>query len=122
MGTTLRLRMMSKAVITRAIVEGILAKANQSRQQKQDLSQLTPGTEVDLYRTPERKDYEGRRGPCELVHLSPEAAIVIWNGVPYTVPLRHIRRHVGVLLHQAMLFWIHHPLPMGQHHKSLTRL
>ena len=30
----------------------------------------------------------------ELVHISPEAAVVIWNGVPYIVPLRHIRKHM----------------------------
>ena len=44
----LRLRMRSKSNMTRAIVEERIAKANHSSQQKQDLSELKPGIDVDL--------------------------------------------------------------------------
>ena len=87
---------MAKECVLKGVTEERLAKANNTRIQKVDLSELVPGAEVDLYRLPSRKDQSGWRGPCELAHLSPSAstAVVIHNGYPYLVPLRHVRKHI----------------------------
>ena len=57
-------------------------------------------TEIDLWRMPDRKDASGWRGPCELLDISHKdnTAIVKHQSIPYIVPLRHIRPHVGALL------------------------
>ena len=57
-------------------------------------------TEVDLWRMPDKKDASGWRGPCELLDISHKdnTAIVKHQSIPYIVPLRHIRPHVGALL------------------------
>ena len=57
-------------------------------------------TEVDLWRMPDKKDASGWRGPCELLDISRKdnTAIVKHQSIPYIVPLRHIRPHVGALL------------------------
>ena len=95
--TAVRLRLKGKECVLRAVVEERLAKANATRVQKQDLEQLHPGVKVDIFRLPDRKDQSGWRGPGELAHLSPSmsTAVVIWNGYPYLLPLRHVRKHIG---------------------------
>ncbi|CAK0846103.1 unnamed protein product [Prorocentrum cordatum] len=91
--SNVRMRLLSKQNVLKTIVEERLAIANKSRPQKLDIERIKVGDKVDLYRTPSKKDQEGWRGPCDLLHMKSTGAIVVWNGYPYIVPLRHIRIH-----------------------------
>ena len=57
---------------------------------------LVPGTAVDVYRKPDRKDEDGWRGPAELLSLERKAAsaIVRHQGQLLIIPLVNLRRHV----------------------------
>ena len=88
-----RTRIKSKQNVLRTIVEERIATANRTRPRQLDLSKVNVGDKGDLYRTPDHKGQEGWRGPCDLLHLKPSGAIVMWNGYPYIVPLRRIRLH-----------------------------
>ncbi len=90
--SNLRTRIKSKENVLRTIVEERITAANNTKPQKMDET-ITAGCDVDLYRTPERKDQLGWRGPCPLLDLSNSGAVVVWNGYPYIVPLRMIRKH-----------------------------
>ena len=91
----LRTRMLARGACQKAILEDRLAEANKTRVQKTDLSQLKANeTQVDLFRLPDSKSESGWRGPCDLLHIGPDSAIVRHQGVPYIVPLRDIRKHV----------------------------
>ncbi|CAK0840390.1 unnamed protein product, partial [Prorocentrum cordatum] len=98
-----RLRLLAKAEMARAIVEDRVARANRTRVQQHGPEQeLKVGESVDIYRVPDRKDQPGWRGQAELVKISEGTAIVVWNGVPYILPVRYLRRHlVGFLTYQA---------------------
>ena len=66
-----------------------------------DLSELKEKeTPIDLYRVPERKDESGWRGPCILLDKDADegTARVKHQGIPYIVPLRHVRKHVACLV------------------------
>ncbi|CAK0800448.1 unnamed protein product, partial [Prorocentrum cordatum] len=92
--SALRLRMQAKIAMAKSLVEERIARCNRTRQQQTPPGQrLQPGEPVDIYRAPERKDQSGWRGPAELVKLSQGTGIVVWNGIPYILPTRHIRRH-----------------------------
>eukprot|EP00959_Pyramimonas_sp_CCMP1952_P311254 6513988-Pyramimonas_sp.AAC.1 len=67
--------------------------ASRTRPRQLDLSKISAGDKVDLYRTTDHKGHEGWRGPCDLLHLRLSGAIVMWNGYPCIVPLRHIGLH-----------------------------
>ncbi|CAK0791575.1 unnamed protein product, partial [Prorocentrum cordatum] len=97
--SNVRMRLLSKQNVLNTIVEERLAIANKSRPQKLDTERIKVGDKVDLYRTPSKKDQEGWRGPCDLLHMKSTGAIVVWNGYPYIVPLRHIR------IHQRLAAW-----------------
>ncbi|CAK0817055.1 unnamed protein product, partial [Prorocentrum cordatum] len=97
--SNVRMRLLSKQNVLKTIVEERLAIANKSRPQKLDTERIKVGDKVDLYRTPSKKDQEGWRGPCDLLHMKSTGAIVVWNGYPYIVPLRHIR------IHQRLAAW-----------------
>ena len=65
------------------------------------LSELRPKeTGIDLFRTPERKDDSGWRGPCALLNIDADegTAVVKSQRPPYTVPMRHIRKHLAYLI------------------------
>ncbi|CAK0840601.1 unnamed protein product, partial [Prorocentrum cordatum] len=98
-----RLRPLAKSEMARAIVEGRAARASRARLRQQGPEQeMTPGDSVDVYRIPERKRQSGWRGPAELVKITEGTAIVVWNGGPYTVPVRYSKRHVAYfMVHQV---------------------
>ena len=52
------------------------------------------------------KNVSGWRGPCDLIEVDADegTAIVRWNGMPYKVPLAHIRKHHS--LHARVYFWM----------------
>eukprot|EP00959_Pyramimonas_sp_CCMP1952_P203590 4257325-Pyramimonas_sp.AAC.1 len=92
--SALRLRMQAKIAMAKSLVEERIARCNRTRQQQPPPGQrLQPGEPVNIYRVPERKEQSGWRGPAELVKLSQGTGIVVWNGIPYILPTRHIRRH-----------------------------
>ena len=101
--SALRLRMQAKISMAKSLVEERIARCNRTRQQQTPPGQrLQPGEPVDIYRVPERKDQSGWRGPADLVKLTQGTGIVVWNGVPYILPTRHIRRHT-VKLEKSLL-------------------
>ncbi|CAE8712610.1 unnamed protein product [Polarella glacialis] len=92
----LRLRMIASTAIQRSIMEDRLARAQHVRPQQHDIKDFIPRvTAVDLYRQPARKGESGWRGPADLLDINPEngTAVVRHQGYPYTVPLRHVRKH-----------------------------
>lgn len=97
------MRLKSKQNVLRTIVEERIAVANHTRPQKLNTQEVKVGEAVDLYRTPDRKDQEGWRGPCDLLDLNKSGAIVVWNGYPYIVPLRHIRKHLPLIAWQTLI-------------------
>ncbi|CAK0830168.1 unnamed protein product, partial [Prorocentrum cordatum] len=98
-----RLRLLAKSEMARAIVEDRIARASRTRvQQIGPQDQLRVGDSVDIHRVPERKDQSGWRGPAELVKISEGTAIIVWNGIPYILPVRHVRKHlIGFLAFQT---------------------
>ena len=98
--------MHAKQNTLQSVVEQRIARANTSRPQKLDLSKLKPNEdEVDLFRIPDRKDQSGWRGPCDLLHLGKDTAIVRHQGVPYIVPIRHIRPHIQLLAQLVPIYF-----------------
>eukprot|EP00959_Pyramimonas_sp_CCMP1952_P244903 5118829-Pyramimonas_sp.AAC.1 len=95
--TYLRLRMMAKSAVQKAVLEQRIAEANNTKVQiLSDVAKLRPLQDVvDLYRTPDRKDQSGWRRPCDLldINMKENVAIVKHQPMPYIVPLRHIRPH-----------------------------
>ena len=93
----LRLRMLAKAAVQKAVIEQRIAEANNTKIQiLSDVAKLRPLQDfVDLYRVPDRKDSPGWRGPCDLldINLKENVAIVKHQSMPYIVPLRHVRPH-----------------------------
>ena len=91
-----RLRLLSKQNTLKTVIEERIARANRSRPQNVDLSKLDVGSQVDVFRVPDRKDQSGWRGPRELVKLSKDGskAIIVWNDMPYMVSMRFIRPHI----------------------------
>ena len=82
--TALRLRHTAKENILKSIVEERIAKANRTRVQQYGPEQdYKPGAQVDIYRTPDRKDQSGWRGPAELVKIKSEMC----NGMGGCPPL-----------------------------------
>eukprot|EP00959_Pyramimonas_sp_CCMP1952_P285187 5962890-Pyramimonas_sp.AAC.1 len=100
----LRLRLLAKSNLLQAIIAERIAKANNTRQQAQDakwIEALKPHDQVDIWRTPARKDQDGWRGPAELISLGKDtaAAIVIHQNQPCKIPARHMRA-------RRQSFWI----------------
>eukprot|EP00959_Pyramimonas_sp_CCMP1952_P221890 4638864-Pyramimonas_sp.AAC.1 len=56
---------------------------------------LMPGTIIDYWRQPKRKEDDGWRGPAELISVERLAgsAIIRHQGHPILMPLQRIRRH-----------------------------
>ena len=81
------------------------AEASKMAQHSHEPQLLVPGTVVDIYRKPDRKDQYGWHGPAELVSVKRQAgsAIVDHQGQPLLVPLRHIRKHVLTALFHHFL-------------------
>ena len=103
--TGLRCRQLSKQNVLKSVVEERLSRATNTAVQQSELvdpHDLDGVKEVDIYRVPERKDQDGWRGPAELVRVSivdgAGTGIVVWQSVPYILPLRHIRRHLAQAL------------------------
>ena len=99
-----RVRMTAKGCIMKALIEERLSRANSTHQQQVDQTSIEPPCSVDIWRTPERKDQEGWRGPADLVHILKDrsSGVVVWQGYPYLIPMRHIRNHRASFL--AMIF------------------
>lgn len=97
----IRLRNIARVCIQQAIIEARIAIASHPPPMKMDLSKLKPGSLVDLYRSPDRKDVSGWRGQCELLDIShaENTAIVKHQSIPYIVPLRHVRPHCAPVMH-----------------------
>ena len=92
----IRLRLLAKSNILQSIIEERIAKANNTRQQAQDsiwIDSLKPNDQVDIWRTPARKDQDGWRGPAEFISLDKgkAAAIVTHQNQPYNIPAHHVR-------------------------------
>ena len=94
--TMVRSRMLSKQCILQGLIQQRLARASYMKQYKHSPELLLPGSEVDIWRAPDRKDEDGWRGPAELLSLERIAgsAIVRYQGQPLLVPLRQIRKHI----------------------------
>ena len=95
----IRLLFLAKKNTLKTIVGERIARANRTRGEPRQLPDLLPGGIVDIWRVPERKDQSGWRGPCETLKLAADgsSAIVEWNGLPYIISMRHIRKHVGFI-------------------------
>ena len=109
--------------IHQAVAETRLARAQAVRPQQQKLQEFIPGTaEVDLRKTPEKKGISGWRGPAALLEIdaSGGTAVVRYQGTPYTVPLRHIRKHqtADLCVHTDDRQVLHHWPAAGQEQRS----
>ena len=80
--------------------------ANRTRPQQVDLTEVAVGMPVDIYRTPERKDVPGWRGPAVVMDVDKEAnnVSVKWQGRILGIPLRHVRKHIGFVIAFIALF------------------
>jgi hypothetical protein len=58
---------------------------------------LEPGVQVDLWRQPKRKDVPGWQSPATLIDIDAgiNAGNLKWQGPYMSIPLRHMRVHVG---------------------------
>jgi len=92
---SLRLRLLAKEAILAAIVQDRLVKANNTLTQAADVTALTVGSDVDMYRPPTTKGNSGWSGPHELVHISADKSkvVVLVKSQPLLIPIRHIRLH-----------------------------
>ena len=97
MENQLRLRMHSKHIIINTIVDGRIACANRTRTQTQPIMDMQIGMDVDIYKIPDRKNDSGRRSPGGLSHIMKDGSgkIVVHQGMPSLVPMKHLIRHVG---------------------------
>ena len=69
-----------------------------------DISTIHAGVDpVDIYRLPEDGQESGWRGPADLVELdlANNSALIKYQGMPYSLPLRHIRKHLVLFEHKA---------------------
>ena len=102
MEQALRLRLLAKDCVLKSVVEDRLARAanTKTHQHKpEDVAKMSAdGCQVDLWREPDSKDDPGWRGPASMVKLHPDKrkAVVDWRGHVMTVPIRHLRPHVGL--------------------------
>ena len=92
----IRQRLIAKQCIQQGIVEDRFTRAANMKQHKHPPELLMPGTEVDFWRKPNRKDEDGWRGPAELISVQRKAAsgIIQHQGQPHIIPLRFLRKHV----------------------------
>ena len=92
----IRSRLLAKQCIMQSIIQERIAQATKMRQHVQPPAVLLPGTLVDVYRKPDRKDEFGWHGPAELVSLNRRAGscIAVHQGIPLILPFSHIRKHV----------------------------
>ena len=96
----LRLRSFAVQAIHRCVVEDRLARASHARTQQHDLAALRLGSKtVDVFRPPQVRGESGWRGPADLlqVDVNNGTAVIIWQGRPYLLPLRHVRCHLPVV-------------------------
>ena len=91
-------RQIAKASTLKTIAERRLSLADRTHHQSQDLTKFKPGLLVDLYRTPDRKEAPGWRGPAILLDIDDKVgtASLKWQGRSFDISLRMIREHVGV--------------------------
>ena len=92
-----RLRLVSLAQAQKAIIEDRFNRVNHTHSYDMNPADFVEHeTEIDIWRTPEQKDDSGWRGPAELLEIDYHnvPAIVKHQGMPYLIPLRHIRRHL----------------------------
>ena len=94
--TMVRTRLLAKQCIIQGLIQQRLAQAIKIKQHKHGQDLLLPGTTVDYWRDPQRKDENGWRGPAELLSLERTAgsAIIKHQGQPLIMPLHQLRRHV----------------------------
>ena len=93
--TMIRGRAIAKQAILQSIMDERLTTARKMAQHKHGMELLVPGTAVDVWRTPSRKDQHGWHGPAELISIKRHAGSAICDvqGGPLLVPLRNIRKH-----------------------------
>ena len=53
-----------------------------------------------MYRAPTSKEQPGWRGPAKLLDLNYDTggATITWQGRPFLIPFRHIRKHIAWVL------------------------
>ena len=97
---SIRQRLIAKSCILKALVELRFTEANRSRPQQVDEVSVIPGSAIDVYRAPDSKAGAGWHGPAKLLEINKDlgSAIVVWQGRPFSIPLRHIRHHVGYIM------------------------
>jgi hypothetical protein len=96
----IRARLYTKECIIQAVIENRIAEAANTKFQQYDPTALEladAGHKTELWREPEDKSLQGRRGPAETLRLYRDQgkAIILWKGFPMLVPTRHIRPHIG---------------------------
>ena len=94
--TMIRTRLLAKQAIIQGVIQDRMAQAVAMKQHAHKPELLMPGTAVDIWRKPDRKDEPGWRGPAELISLrrSAGSAIVEHQGKPLIIPLHQLRRHI----------------------------
>ena len=102
---SIRFRLIAKSCIMKALVEQRFLQANKTRPQQVDESKLIPGSAVEIWRAPETKAGAGWHGLARLLEIDKDigGAIVVWQGRPFKVPLRHVREHVGYIMAWLMI-------------------
>ena len=94
-----RLRLLSLAQTQKAIIEDRFNRANHTHTYDMDPGDFVEHqTRLDIFRLPDNKDESGWRGPADLLEIDYHngAAIVKYQGVPYLIPIRHLRKHISL--------------------------
>ena len=105
----MRVRQIAVNAVHESIVEERIIRANRTRPQQLDLSELVPGvTEVEMLR--EDSESKGWRGPADLFKIDPNdgTAIVEHQGNPYKPSMRRVRRFRGSYFAQDLDDDIHY--------------
>ena len=93
----IRLRLAARIATLRTVVEDRIARASRTHQRSAFRCEAKVGDIVDMFRRPAAKDLPGWRGPCTVIYRSETGgtAVVMWQGRPWLMALRHLRNHQG---------------------------
>ena len=91
----LLLRVHAKTATLRAVAEDRVAKLSHTKVEQTQTQDLRVGDAVDIWRARAVRDTPSWRGPGVLLELNPDhgTGIVRWQGRPWTMSLRHMRRN-----------------------------
>lgn len=89
-----RLREIAVASMVQSTAQARMRLAENSRtRMASEVLDLQPGTLVDIFRQPSRKDLSGWRGPCEVINCDAGVVHVLWGGRILSCRPQDVRLH-----------------------------